>query len=112
MQNKTLTERQRYWLEHIKSWDESGLRMSEYARTQEFPVQALYEAKKALVKKGVLPRARGSYPTHFERVQIIEPSVETKWRIALPNGSVVEFSGSPDEPTLSTVLKAIATAQA
>ena len=110
MQKKPLTERQRYWLEHIQSWNESGMRMSEYARDQGFPVRAMYDAKKALVKKGVLPRSRASYTARFERVQIIESSVESEWRIALPNGSVVEFTASFDEQVLGMVLKTAAQA--
>ena len=58
MQSKELTVRQRYWLEHIQSWNKSGKRMSEYAREQNFPVRAMYDAKKMLVNKGILPRSR------------------------------------------------------
>ena len=108
MQDKPLTERQRYWLEHIQSWNESGKRMSEYARDQGFPVRAMYDAKKTLVQKGILPRSRTSYTTRFEQVQIIESPHESAWRIALPTGAVVEFSASFDEQTLSTVLKSAA----
>lgn len=108
MQDKPLTERQHYWLEHIKSWNKSGKKMLEYARDQDFPVRAMYDAKKALVKKGILPRS--SCNTHFQQVQIIKSSNKSEWRIALPNGAVVEFTGSLDEQTLSTVLKTAAQA--
>ena len=110
MQKKPLTERQRYWLNHIQSWNESGMRMSEYARDQNFPVRAMYDAKKALVKRGILPRSRASYTARFEQVQIIDSSAESEWRITLPNGSVVEFSASFDEQILRTVLTAAAQA--
>ena len=110
MQKKPLTERQRYWLDHIQSWNESGMRMSEYARDQNFPVRAMYDAKKALVKKGILPRPRISHATRFEQVQIIEPSAESEWRIGLPNGTVVEFSASFDEHILGAILKVAAQA--
>jgi len=110
MQKKPLTERQRYWLDHIQSWNESGMRMSEYARAQNFPVRAMYDAKKTLVKKGVLPRSRSSHTTRFEQVQIIESPAESEWRIALPNGSVVEFSASFDEHVLGSILKVAAQA--
>jgi len=65
---RPLTERQRYWLEHIKSWNKSGKRMSEYAREQDFPVRAMYDAKKTLVEKGILLRSRSSSSTHFHQV--------------------------------------------
>jgi hypothetical protein len=106
MQGKELTVRQRYWLEHIQSWNKSGQRMSEYAREQNFPVRAMYDAKKTLVKKGLLPPSRSSYSsTRFDPVQIIESSNESQWRVALPNGTVVEFRALLDEQTLNTVLK-------
>ncbi len=110
MRKKPLTERQRYWLEHIQSWNESGMRMSEYARDQNFPVRAMYDAKKALVKRGILPGSRSSYKTRFEQVQIVESSAESEWRIVLPNGSVVEFSASFNEQVLGTILKVSAQA--
>jgi len=110
MQKKSLTERQQYWLDHIQSWNESGMRMSEYARDQNFPVRAMYDAKKTLVKKGILPRSRTSYTARFEQVQIIKSSAANEWRIVLPNGSVVEFSTSFDEQVLRTVLTVAAQA--
>ncbi|MCF6264280.1 MAG: hypothetical protein L3J24_11940 [Xanthomonadales bacterium] len=59
----TLTQRQRYWLEHIQACEASGKSMVEYAATQGFPVQALYASKNILIKKGVLAGAGiGSQP--------------------------------------------------
>ena len=110
MQDQVLSERQRYWLEHVQSWNQSGMRMSEYAKDQGFAVRSMYDAKKALVKRGLLPRSRSSYTTRFEQVQIIESSAESEWRVALPNGSVVEFSASFDEHVLGKVLRAAAQA--
>jgi hypothetical protein len=76
MQDKPQTERQRYWLEHIQSWNKSGKRMSEYARDQGFPVRAMYDAKKALVQKGILPRVNlHARLIHFDKFLhlIIDP---------------------------------------
>jgi len=79
--------------------------MSEYAREQNFPVRSMYDAKKALVSKGILPRSRASYTAQFESVQIVVSPPQSEWRITLPNNAVVEFSGMPDERTLASVLK-------
>ncbi len=73
--------------------------MTEYAGDQDFPVRAMYYAKKALVEKGILPRTRSSCSARFEQAQVIEPSIENQCRITLPNGMVVEFTGSFDEQT-------------
>ncbi|MCF6263496.1 MAG: hypothetical protein L3J24_07940 [Xanthomonadales bacterium] len=48
----TLTQRQRYWLEHIQACEASGKSMVEYATAQGFSVQALYTSKNILIKKG------------------------------------------------------------
>ena len=96
-----LTDRQRYWLEHIQSCETSGKSIAEYAAAQEFDVQAMYAGKSALVKKGALPSTR---PTRFQRVQVVEAAASNQWRIGLPNGVSVAFAGEVDSRALSVVL--------
>ena len=111
MQDKDLTVRQRYWLEHVQAWKASGNTMSAYAEDQGFAVRAMYDGKKALVRKGVLPRSIRRTPSpRFERVEVIDSSNEQQWRIELPNGAVVSFLGSVNSSDLNTVLKAAARA--
>jgi len=62
----------------------------------------MYDAKRALVKKGVLPRTHAS---RFQRARVIDPVVSNEWRIQLPNGVSVSFTGSVDAGTLGTVLR-------
>lgn len=100
-----LTEHQRKWLGRLQACEASGKRFTVYAAEQGFPVRALYDAKKALVKKGVLPRKQQK---RFQRVQTSAESAATKWRIQLPNGVMVEFSGTVDDGSLSTVLNTVA----
>ena len=97
-----LTEHQRYWLERIQACEASGKRVTAYAAEHGFPVRAMYDAKKILVKKGVLPRTR------FQRVQAKVVSVGGEWHIQFPNGVVVDFFGTVDAGSLSTVLDAVA----
>jgi hypothetical protein len=101
----SLTEHQRKWLRRLQACEASGKSFTEYAAEHGFPVRALYDAKKALVKKGVLPRTRKS---RFQRVQTVTESADTKWRIQLPNGVSVEFSGAVDGGALSSVLTTVA----
>jgi len=101
----TLTERQRYWLSHIQACEASGKRVAEYAAEQQIDAQAMYAGKKALVKKGVLPRTRA---IRFQRAQVVDPVMGSEWRIQLPNGVVVAFAGSVDAATLTTVLSTAA----
>ncbi|MCF6262643.1 MAG: hypothetical protein L3J24_03525 [Xanthomonadales bacterium] len=101
----TLTQRQRYWLEHIQSCEASGKSMVEYAATQGFPVQALYSSKNILIKKGVLP---GVQPARFQRVQVLKAEPGSQWRIGLANGVSVAFVGEVNAGSLRTILNAAA----
>jgi len=100
-----LTDRQRYWLEHIKACDASGKSVSGYAAEQGFQVGAMYAGKKALVRKGVLPRTQ---VVRFQRAQTTVVSSDSEWHIRLPNGVSVDFSGPVDVGTLSTILTTVA----
>ncbi len=100
-----LTERQRYWLEQIKACEASGMSASAYAAEQGFHVGGMYAGKKSLIRKGVLPQPAGA---RFQRVQAEVVSVNNEWRIRLPNGVSVEFSGNVDAASLSTVLNTVA----
>jgi len=101
----SLTEHQRKWLERLRVCEASGKSFTEYAAEHGFPVRALYDAKKTLVNKGVLPRTQQK---RFQRVQTVMESADTKWRIQLPSGVSVEFSGSVDGGSLSTILTTVA----
>ena len=100
-----LTDRQRYWLEHIQACEASGKSIAEYAAAQEFGAQAMYAGKSALVKKGVLPATQ---PPRFQRVQVMEATLSSQWRIGLPNGVSVAFVGEVDGQALTTILHSAA----
>jgi len=96
-----LTEHQRHWLEHIRACKASGKGIATYASEHGLDAKAMYAGKKVLVKKGVLPRSRRR---RFQRAQMEGPVAGSAWRIQLPNGLSVTFSGAVDARTLSTVL--------
>jgi len=100
-QEITLTDHQRHWLEHLRACEASGKSIATYAAEHGLDVKALYAGKKVLVKKGVLPRTR---PSRFQRAQVKTTMTDKAWRIQLPNGLSVAFSGAVDAGTLSTVL--------
>ena len=103
-----LTDRQRFWLEHIQACEASGNSMAEYAAAQGIAARAMYAGKKTLVKKGVLP---GTHPAQFQRVQVMEAPLSSQWRIGLPNGVSVAFAGEVDARTLTTVLSTAASVE-
>jgi len=76
-QTSALTERQQYWLKQLRACEHAGQGMKAYAQAQNLDVHALYSWKKALVKKGVLPRPR---PHRFQRAQVA-PVVESHWQV-------------------------------
>ncbi len=102
---QALTEHQRYWLERIQACEASGKSITGYAAEQGFEARAMYDAKKVLVRKGVLPRTQRA---RFQRVQTEAVTVGSEWHIQLPNGVAVDFSGTVDAGTLSTVLNTAA----
>ena len=104
-EGSALTEHQQKWLRRLQACEASGKSFKEYAAEHGFPVRALYDAKKTLVNKGVLPRTQQK---RFQRVQTATVSADTKWRIQLPNGVLVEFSGAVDGGSLSSILNTVA----
>ena len=104
-EGSALTEHQRKWLGRLQACEASGKSFTAYASEHGLPVRALYDAKKTLVKKGVLPRTQHK---RFQRVQRATETADTQWCIRLPNGVSVEFSGTVDAASLSTVLNTMA----
>lgn len=102
---QSLTKHQRHWLEQIKACEASGKSVSAYAAEHGFQVRAMYDAKKVLVRKGVLPR---THQARFQRVQTKAVRADTEWRVRLANGVSVEFSGNVDAGSLSAVLNTVA----
>ena len=100
-----LTDRQRYWLEQIKACEATGKSVAAYAAEHDIEARAMYGAKKVLVKKGVLPRTQD---VRFQRAEAIAVSSDSEWHIRLPNGVSVDFSGTVEAGSLSTVLKTVA----
>ena len=100
-----LTERQQYWLGQIRSCEASGNSVAAYAAAHGIEARAMYGAKKVLVKKGVLPRMQG---VRFQRAATTLRGGDSEWRIRLPNGASVEFSGAVDGGSLSMVLNRVA----
>ena len=105
--NASLTERQQYWLKHIRACDAASQTSIDYARAQGINVKSLYSARKALAKKGTLPRPQ---PSRFQKAQLSSGLIRTdnQWQIQLPSGVAVSFGGAVDAKSLSLVLSTAA----
>ena len=103
----SLTERQQYWLKHIRACDAAGQTSIDYARENGINVKSMYSARKALAEKGTLPPRKA---ISFQKVQT--PSghshSDNQWHIQMSNGVVVAFGGEFDASTLSLVLSTAA----
>lgn len=98
-----ITERQQYWLDHIKAATASDGTMADYAVRHELKVGVLYEWKRKLRRLGLLagkaPKA-GFVPV----AAVVGPS--TCCSIVLPNGVRLQFAGDLDATTLGQLLSA------
>ena len=102
-EGSALSERQRYWLEHVRDCEESGQTTKAYAEAHGLSTSLLYSWRKRLAERG-LWRSRGG---RFQRVQVSAPArLVNEWRITLPNGVQVAFSGPVAGAEVSTVLAA------
>ena len=100
-----LTERQHFWLAHLKACEAEGKATVEYAREHGLSPSGMYSARQDLVQKGVLP-APGK--PRFTQARVVAPQVETQWQVQLSNGATVSFRGTVQRDALVTVLKAVA----
>ena len=102
-----LTERQQYWMKHIRACDSAKQTSVDYAREHGLNVKSLYSARKTLAQKGELPRLQ---LPRFQKAEVSSGHLrrDSQWRIQLPNGVAVEFGGQVDARTLSMVLSTIA----
>ena len=103
-----LTERQRYWLKHIQACEVSGKSIAAYSAEQGIDARAMYGGKKVLVKKGVLATTRRA---RFQRIQVMEATISSQWRIGLPNGVSVAFAGEVDSQALTAILHSAASVE-
>ena len=103
--NDELTERQRFWLRHLRACEVSGQTSIDYAGAHGLKVKSLYSARKVLAEKGVLPPAPPPV-NGFQRAQVVDHNRDSgkQWHIQLPNGIAVSFDGKLDADALSLVL--------
>ena len=100
-----LTAHQAACLKRIQACEASGMSLSAYAAEHGLDVRSLYDARKVLKRRGVLAGNRKS--VRFQRAEIAVGRREVQWRIELPNGAAIEFSGTVDSGGLSTVLSVV-----
>ena len=93
-QEPHLTERQRFWLEHLRACGSGSLKA--YAQTHGLDLRALYDAKARLKRKGALTVSAPARLVRVERTpqRLVDPAY---CRVHLANGAAVELSCAPQD---------------
>lgn len=99
-----ITERQQYWLEHIKAAQASKGTLVAYAAAHDLKVKDLYQWKTALARRGLLPGK--SAKAAFVPVATAPLATQTSCSISLPNGVRLQFTGDLDAASASKILSA------
>ena len=104
-----LSERQRYWLKHLRAAERKREPLKHYAKRLGLSEHSLYEAKRRLRLRGVLapaPKGRAA-PPRFVRVVATAPEARptsSPLRVQLASGAVLEWAEAPVGPALRELL--------
>ena len=96
-----LTEKQRYWLDHIETAEREGLSPRVYAKRHGLRTAQLYYWRSTLRKRGVFETK--DEPAEFVPVRVRDTRAEV--RVHLPNGVVVASSQPLSESAWLSVLR-------
>ena len=103
-----LTDRQRYWLEHIRAAEQRGEPVKSYAKRLGLASSSMYEAKRRLRQLGVLCAATAPKPapTEFVRIGVADrsPSTCPPFQVRLTSGAVLEWSEAPQGADLRELI--------
>lgn len=105
---KDLSERQRFWLGHLRAAERKGEALKAYAERLGLSKSSLYEAKRRLRACGVMalaPPRRASSP-EFVRVTRADDGRATSasLRVRLASGALLEWSEAPQGDALRELI--------
>ena len=105
---KDLSERQRYWLKHLRTAERKGEALSAYAKRLGLSESSLYESKSRLRACGVLApgpqQRRGSAP-EFVRVEVPAATrAPASLRVRLTSGALLEWNEAPQGDALRELI--------
>ena len=105
---KDLSERQRYWLTHLRAAERLGEPVKTYAKRLGLSEHSMYEAKRRLRSRGVIAPAaqHKTSPPRFTRVAIERSEVcpVRSLRVRLSSGAVLEWSEAPQGDALRDLI--------
>ncbi len=104
---RDLSERQRYWLKHLRAAEERGEPLKAYAKRLGLSESSLYEAKRRLRACGVIaPVPKRTTPSPgFARVKLRDPGPPPcSFRVRLASGAWLEWSQAPQGDALRELI--------
>ena len=102
MSNKPITERQQFWLDHLKAADDQGMTLVAYAKDNDLKVKDLYQWKTSLTRRGFWAASTVTKSADFVAVKTKSPS--TLCSLVLPNGIRLEFQGALSSDLIKTMV--------
>jgi hypothetical protein len=92
MMTTPITDRQQYWLDHIRAADTFDGSIADYARSEGLKPKELYSWKGILARRGLLgTEAAAESQAGF--VRVIAPARPMGMSLVLPNGVRLEWHG-------------------
>lgn len=91
MSDVTITERQQYWLDHIRAAAAFDGTLAEYARSAGLTPKELYSWKGILRRRELLDQPAASSASGF--VRVIAPAPPSGVSLVLPNGVRLDCHG-------------------
>jgi hypothetical protein len=110
---KDLSERQRYWLKHIRTAERAGEPLKTYAKRLGLSVHSMYEAKRRLRAYGLVapavPRKAAvcqAPSPGFARVAVAPRAATSavSLRVRLVSGALLEWSEAPQGDALRELI--------
>ena len=109
------TERDQFWLDHEAAQVASGQTAKDYAVAQGVSLQAFYQARKRLRVLGLLGAAKqearkrsGRTPVSFAPIQITSDVRNARFRVEMPSGVSLEWSGGAVPESVVVLLERLA----
>jgi hypothetical protein len=102
-----LTERQRYWLKHVRAAERKGEPLRVYAKRLGLSEHSLYEAKRRLRLSGALmPAPQGGRPSvGFVQVEVSDRDpAAASLRVRLGSGALLEWREAPQGDALRELI--------
>ena len=98
MNDKTITERQQYWLNHLKAAEEANITLTKYAEANDLKVKDLYQWKTSLTKRGFWVSQASSF------IAVKAKPSSAVCSMVLPNGIRLEFQGALSADLIRTMV--------